>query len=448
MANNIYIGNRYVPIFANPVEWDNLRSYEPLTIVTYQGTAYTSKKTVPAGTALSNTEYWVVTGNYNAQVEQYRQEVVALSNTVDDMKDGSISGSLQNQISTLDLELNGISDRVSENESDLSRIKNRKFLFIGDSYMTGENGTGTNTVSFAIYFGNYAGLTANTDYWVSAHSGYGFDGSNFETLLSNTLANLTIEQKASITDVVALGGINDSTIIGSNLTQFESYMASFVSTAKTNLPNATVRVGYISKDYVGRFNLNKKGISAYKLINRNGGVYLNGVENILRDLSHFVSDGHPSEEGQRTLGRYLVDALYGGNAEPSYAPSAVHVVPESGITIDVNEIIAEASNGQVTISAHNWSIFKFASRSFTSPTDPLYVGAIDQGLVIGESDSYKYIPITLIVLCTGGPLQIEGKLLFQNKGLYIFPWQQLQVISGCTELRIAPFSHTLNTASI
>lgn len=75
MANNIYVGNRYVPVFANPVEWDNLREYEPLTIVTYQGTAYTSRKTVPVGTDLSNTEYWVVTGNYNAQVEMYRREV-------------------------------------------------------------------------------------------------------------------------------------------------------------------------------------------------------------------------------------------------------------------------------------------------------------------------------------------------------------------------------------
>lgn len=82
MANNVYIGNRYVPIFADPVEWNNLREYEPLTIVTYQGTAYTSRKTVPVGTALSNTEYWVVTGNYNAQVEQYRQEVIQLEQDI------------------------------------------------------------------------------------------------------------------------------------------------------------------------------------------------------------------------------------------------------------------------------------------------------------------------------------------------------------------------------
>ena len=83
MANNIYIGNRYVPVFANPVEWDNLREYEPLTIVTYNGTAYTSKQTVPVGTALNNTDYWVVTGNYNAQVEAYRREVLELNGKVD-----------------------------------------------------------------------------------------------------------------------------------------------------------------------------------------------------------------------------------------------------------------------------------------------------------------------------------------------------------------------------
>lgn len=77
-ANNVYVGNRYVPVFANPVSWDNIREYEPLTIVTYQGASYTSRKSVPAGIDISNTDYWVLTGNYNAQVEQYRQQATAL----------------------------------------------------------------------------------------------------------------------------------------------------------------------------------------------------------------------------------------------------------------------------------------------------------------------------------------------------------------------------------
>jgi hypothetical protein len=69
-----YVGARYVPKFADPVEWSNVGGYEALTIVTYLGNSYTSKKPVPAGVDIGNTEYWVNTGNYNAQVEQYRQE--------------------------------------------------------------------------------------------------------------------------------------------------------------------------------------------------------------------------------------------------------------------------------------------------------------------------------------------------------------------------------------
>ena len=37
-----YVGARYVPVFANPLEWSDTREYEPLTIVTYQGNSYTS----------------------------------------------------------------------------------------------------------------------------------------------------------------------------------------------------------------------------------------------------------------------------------------------------------------------------------------------------------------------------------------------------------------------
>lgn len=80
MATRQYIGARYVPKFADPIEWVKEKSYEPLTIVTYLNNSYTSKKSVPANTEITDTNYWVITGNYNAQVEQYRQEVVAYRN--------------------------------------------------------------------------------------------------------------------------------------------------------------------------------------------------------------------------------------------------------------------------------------------------------------------------------------------------------------------------------
>lgn len=69
-----YIGARYVPTFASPTEWDNARTYEPLTIVLHAGNSYTSRQYVPTGIDILNNDYWANTGNYNAQIEQYRKD--------------------------------------------------------------------------------------------------------------------------------------------------------------------------------------------------------------------------------------------------------------------------------------------------------------------------------------------------------------------------------------
>lgn len=53
-----YIGEKY----ATSVEgaWDNARAYERLSICTYDNKAYISRQNVPAGTPLTNTNYWVL----------------------------------------------------------------------------------------------------------------------------------------------------------------------------------------------------------------------------------------------------------------------------------------------------------------------------------------------------------------------------------------------------
>lgn len=81
---NTYIGMRYVPEFADPVEWDATMQteYEYLKIVTYQGNSYTSRTWVPKNIPITNTDYWILTGNYNAQVEAYRQEVLAFDGRI------------------------------------------------------------------------------------------------------------------------------------------------------------------------------------------------------------------------------------------------------------------------------------------------------------------------------------------------------------------------------
>lgn len=83
MSVRQYVGARYVPkFFENPngsAEWVKEVSYESLTIVTYLGNSYISKKPVPIGIDITNKEYWVLSGNYNQQIENYRNETIKVS---------------------------------------------------------------------------------------------------------------------------------------------------------------------------------------------------------------------------------------------------------------------------------------------------------------------------------------------------------------------------------
>ena len=84
MSVREYVGARYVPLFADPVNWDASKVYEPLTIVLYQGSSYTSKQVVPAGIDIHNESYWVETGNFNAQMAEYHQDTIEAKETADE----------------------------------------------------------------------------------------------------------------------------------------------------------------------------------------------------------------------------------------------------------------------------------------------------------------------------------------------------------------------------
>ena len=86
-----YVGARYVPIFGrageDTVEWDDLAPYEPLTVVMHQGVSYVSRRYVPTGIQITDTDYWVETYRFNAQVEQYRQEVLSFQGQIDRIRE-------------------------------------------------------------------------------------------------------------------------------------------------------------------------------------------------------------------------------------------------------------------------------------------------------------------------------------------------------------------------
>ena len=68
-----YVGARYVPKFFDDGNGSNEWAgssipYEFLTIVTHLNNSYTSKKSVPVGVDISDTSYWVLTGDYNSAI--------------------------------------------------------------------------------------------------------------------------------------------------------------------------------------------------------------------------------------------------------------------------------------------------------------------------------------------------------------------------------------------
>lgn len=134
MAVTQYIGMRYVPLFADPMQWDSRKTYEPLTVVYNEGNSYTSRQYVPAGIQIDDDAYWALTGNYNAQIEQYRAEVAQYDGRITAVEGDTAQlkpdtaqlktdvSKLKTDTARLGTELTETKDDVAKNVSDIASI--------------------------------------------------------------------------------------------------------------------------------------------------------------------------------------------------------------------------------------------------------------------------------------------------------------------------------------
>ena len=146
LINRQYVGARYVPKIMG--EWDKNIPYEALSIVTYKGNSFTSKIPVPAKVDIGDETYWVNTGNYNAQVEEYRKETLEAkqlaNNTNTDLQTFK-----QNQTNTN----NEINNKINSTTSALNKLKNDVFDGDTPSVITvAKNGGRFHTINDAITF--------------------------------------------------------------------------------------------------------------------------------------------------------------------------------------------------------------------------------------------------------------------------------------------------------
>nr|DAT06438.1 MAG TPA: Pectinesterase [Caudoviricetes sp.] len=160
LINRQYVGARYVPKIMG--EWNKTLQYEALSVVTYMGNSFTSKVPVPANVEINNTDYWVNTGNYNAQVEEYRKEALAAkelaNNTSSDLQafkknqttiNTELQAFKQNQ-TTINTEFNNKNNLTT---SALNKLKNDVFGGNTPSVITvAKSGGRFNTINEAITF--------------------------------------------------------------------------------------------------------------------------------------------------------------------------------------------------------------------------------------------------------------------------------------------------------
>lgn len=376
MANyNTYIGARYVPIFADPIEWDKTKSYEPLTIVTYQGDSYTSKTFVPSQTEITNTEFWARTGSYNAQVEQYRKEVQEVVTQFDDLENtvnNSISQfdsrltqtenkvdsyetrvttlendnttnkanissntseitTLKSNIESINTEIESLDSRVEMTENNIATtsqklnnletyVKTKSYIVIGDSYCDGSN-------SWDKRLKNALGAT-DDNFKLAAMGGAGFahkggnpNAKNFLELLQS----VTVSDTNSVTDIIVCGGANNYNEDINTILTGAGGIQQFMSYAKSTYPNAKVYIGFIGVN-INQWNGISKALEAYKRCSEYGAIYLNNTEFILPSMSLLQGDGiHPNDLGDQWLGNYITNAVLSGSCDVNYGYELLNI---------------------------------------------------------------------------------------------------------------------------
>lgn len=300
-----YVGARYVPVFANPLEWSDTREYEPLTIVAYQGNSYTSMQYVPTGISIADTAYWALTGNFNAQVEAYRAEVRAFDDRIK-----ANAAAINANAAAISANTDAISANAAAIKANAAAIAQEKtdrttnvMLAFGDSY-------GVDTISQGPV---WCEITANKLQVTELHN-YCVGGATFNTTKEKNFfvqvdkAISEIKNPEYVKYVGIVGGTND----GSN--SIADAIVSLVAKINSAFPNAVIGIGLnASKQDILSYGAKQKRIAA---LNLNGNfatpVFIDSVVYAQLANGCMMDDNiHPTAKGSNRIGTLMTCVLKG-----------------------------------------------------------------------------------------------------------------------------------------
>lgn len=408
-----YIGARYVPKFFQGVngspEWVAGLAYEALTIVTYLGNSFTSKVPVPAGIGnpANNPTYWVNTGNYNAQVDAYREEVAGVKTEVENLQT-ALNTESQNR-NTADLNLQ---QQITAVSNEVNRLKmkevtsNSRIIFVTDSYGSYPSETDNWITRLAAQLGvsNYIKIAKGSTGFTTTPS--------WQTMVEGT----TIESPETISHIIVGGGSNDASL--STEGPIIIAASNFISYCKNRFPNAEIVLAPFGYGYTVNGYKTWQMLSAYrKACWRPGTHYVDNICYVLHNIDLLIPKSvHPNSAGVDQIVLKMCEWINTGSCSVFYAQYGTVWENPLGSSIGavVNEIL---HNGMWSASIYNLNVnvkksVKIGRDSYTRLNDnPLKFCLGNQGVLCYISGMVQieqtptYLPATFWL--EGGDLIIN-----------------------------------------
>lgn len=441
-----YIGARYVPIFGRKgedgIEWDDSAPYEPLTIVLYQGNSYTSRQYVPAGVAITDESYWAQTGNYNAQVEQYRQTVLGFDSRISAVE--SVGTQLRNAIDEVAGALPTDDFSSSETVKDYidsaigSIVQAQKYMIVvGDSWSNRD----THYIDNGIGWADIVAQKMNLSLVNKAISGRGWlnGQSTNQDFLSQLISVETNNPDVNPNDVayiIAFGGINDyNASIGFDARYNEIIEAirAFINYANAKYPNSKIIINPMQTPSPAdnRFKwccVMNGWLSRGMATSRVARLSTVGL-NALNKLNYWTEDNiHPSNgSGMSMLTSAIMNELYGGEFieyEPNYIK--LNYDETDFTTLSIQSRSWEIKNGVLYIPAQR---IVFTSARAFSAGEEIKFADIGPLVPLGTTlalPTYTNASTLRRVLCTyrtnaTATLVVREELIRGDHNLYVPP---------------------------
>lgn len=363
-AGYTYIGARYIPIFADPIEWNSKTTYEPLTIVTYKGDSYTSKTFVPTGIDITDTDYWAKTAGYNAQVEQYREEVKQWQGQIDKANETS-----DNALDTANRAIGSIHTPI--------------MLVFGDSYSEG-------TESQPTFWWEFVRRWLHADAHNFAISGYGLlrAGKTIRSEVQTAIADSSFNHD-DVLHVFLMCGCNDYWNWDASNNAYYNEIMAVNNLIKTNFPNCTFTFIQNGWPYSSPEKDNDKVLEYSKQMQNAscecGFTYINCADALSVNDALFQSENkHPTSNGEIALGYAVLNGkLYPSNytVNSMFKGVDLETITFAPVSVaKINDTVYE--RGQFTV--HNWNnanYIRFDKNMLTYCTSVFFgtVYALDAG---------------------------------------------------------------------